>query len=279
MSPAGDAVRQESCEMDRQRRAAADADRSDRVLAPVADALLSAARLQPSEQVLDIGCGCGATTLEAAGQVAPDGTVTGIDVSAPALEVARARQFEDGLGNVRFVHADAQTHAFAGLFDVAISRFGTMFFTDPITAFTTIAAGLRPGGRLALATWQPLTANDWLIVPGAALLRHGRMPAIDSGPGMFAQSDPAVVEQVLADAGFDQVHLTDVRLPLTLGPDVDEAIDYLTESGPGRAALATVPAADRDTALDDVRAALTGHTSQAGVRLNAAIWLITATRA
>ncbi|MEO3860998.1 methyltransferase domain-containing protein [Acrocarpospora sp. B8E8] len=260
------------------RRWAADADRRDRVLAPVAEALLSAARLGPGQRVLDIGCGCGATTLQAAEQVLPDGMVAGIDVSAPMLEVARARLAASGLSNVRFVHADAQSHTVPGLFDVAISRFGTMFFTDPAAAFSTLAAGMRPGARLVLATWQPLAANQWLIVPGAALLRYGTMPALGEGPGMFAQADPAVVEQVLAGAGFVQARFADVRLPLTLGADLEEAVDYLAQSGPGRAVLATVPAHERDAALSEVRTALTDHADQAGVHLDAAIWLITATR-
>ncbi|MFI7709329.1 class I SAM-dependent methyltransferase [Nonomuraea sp. NPDC049480] len=277
MSGAGDAA-QQSWDDEDGRRWAADADRRDRVLAPVAEALLSAAQLGPGEQVLDIGCGCGATTLQAAGQVAPDGTVAGIDVSAPMLEVARARLAASGLGNVRFVHADAQSHAFPGLFDVVISRFGTMFFTDPAAAFTTLASGMRSGARLVLATWQPLAANDWLIIPGAELLRYGTMPALGEGPGMFAQSDPAVVERVLTGAGFVHARLSDVRLPLTLGADLDEAVDYLAHSGPGRTVLATVPAHERDAALSDVRAALTDHADQAGVHMNAAIWLITATR-
>jgi ubiquinone/menaquinone biosynthesis C-methylase UbiE len=195
------------------------------------------------------------------------------------LGVARARQSAGGPGNARFVHADAQTHAVPGPFDVAISRFGTMFFTDPAMAFTTLGAGLRPGGRLVMATWQPPAANDWLTVPGAALLSYGTMPVTGQEPGMFAQSDPAVVERVLTEAGFAQIHLDDVRLRLTFGADLGEAIDYLSSSGPGRTVLATVPEADRDAALDDVRAVLAGHLDQAGVHLEAAVWLVTAVRA
>ncbi|WP_164903561.1 class I SAM-dependent methyltransferase [Nonomuraea polychroma] len=199
-------------------------------------------------------------------------------MGAASAATARARLAASGLSNVQFVHADAQSHTFPSLFDVAISRFGTMFFTDPAAAFTTLASGMRSGARLVLSTWQPLAANDWLIIPGAALLRYGTMPALGEGPGMFAQSDPAVVEQVLTGAGFVHARLTDVRLPLTLGADLDEAVDYLAHSGPGRSVLATVPAHERDAALSDVRAALTDRADQAGVHMNAAIWLITATR-
>ncbi|MEV1170945.1 hypothetical protein [Nonomuraea sp. NPDC049784] len=138
-----------------------------------------------------------------------------------------------------------------------------------------------------MAAWQPMAANEWLIVPGAALLRYGTLPdagpnaglATGQEPGMSAQSDAAVVEQVLAEAGFVDVHLADVRLRLTFGADLDEAVDYLSRSGPGRTVLATVPEHDRGAALADVRTALAGHADAAGVHLGAAIWLITATRA
>ncbi|MEQ4724275.1 methyltransferase domain-containing protein [Nonomuraea sp. B19D2] len=281
MTGSGDAARDAISQVwdtENGERWAADANRRDRVLAPVGEALLATARLQPGEHVLDIGCGCGATTLQAAAEVAPGGTATGIDISAAMLGVARARQAADGPGNARFVHADAQTHPVPGPFDAAISRFGTMFFNDPVTAFLTLGAGLRPGARLVMATWQPLAANQWLTMPGAALLRHGTLPDTGQGPGMFAQSEPAVVERVLTEAGFARIQLEDVRLRLTFGADLDEAIDYLSHSGPGRTVLATVPEADRDAALDDVRAALADHADACGVHLEAAIWLITATR-
>lgn len=273
-----DTVRNVWCDENGERWAAS-ADQRDRVLAPVGEALLAAARLQPGEHVVDIGCGCGATTLQAAALVAPDGAATGIDISAAMLGVARARQAAGGRGNARFVHADAESHALPGPFDAAISRFGTMFFADPVMAFTTLGAGLRPGGRLVMATWQPLIANEWLTVPSAALLPHSTMPDTSAEGSMFAQSDPAKVERTLTDAGFTRIGLEDVRLRLTCGTDLEEAVHYLSGAGPGRAILADVPEGDRDAALDDVRAALTDHADQDGVHLEAAIWLVTATRA
>jgi hypothetical protein len=143
-------------------------------------------------------------------------------------------------------------------------------------------SGLSAGAGIAAGGSEPLEVNEWLTVPGAALLRYGTMPADGEGPGMFAQADPVVVERVLAYAGFVHTGLTDVRLPLTFGADLDEAIDYVSHSGPGRRVLATVPDSDRDAALNDVndvRAALADHAGPDGVHLNAAIWLVTATRA
>lgn len=259
----------------------ADADRRDRVMTPIADALLDTACPAPGDRVLDIGCGCGATTLAAARVVAPTGEVHGVDLSAPMLDVARRRAEAAGLTNVHVEQADAQTHRLPrGSFDVAISRFGTMFFSGPEAAFTNIAAALVPGGRICLATWQPLIANQWLTVPGAALLRYGSIldTADDAGPGMFAQSEPDLVRQVLADAGNGDIGLHPVEVTLTLGAEPEEAAAYLADTGPGRAVLATIPDHDKPAALDAVRAALADHTDHTGVHLDAGIWIITAVR-
>ncbi len=256
-----------------------DPDRRDRVMAPIADALLAAAALIGGESVLDIGCGCGATTIAAAHAIGADGTVTGIDLSEPMLDVARRRATAARVDTAGFVHADAQTHDLGTRrFDVAISRFGTMFFADPVAAFTNIAAALVAGGRICMAAWQPLVANQWLTVPGAALLGYGSMPdtADDAGPGMFAQSDPDDVRQVLADAGYRDVTLHPVDVTLTLGPDPDEAAEYLADTGPGRAMLATIPDHDTSAALDAVRTTLADYTDHSGVHLDAGIWIITA---
>jgi ubiquinone/menaquinone biosynthesis C-methylase UbiE len=258
----------------------ASADRRDHVLAPVADVLLEAARPAIGEAVLDVGCGCGATTLAAAELVSPDGFVTGVDLSAPMLAVARQRAERAECSNVRFVQADAQTHRAESRVDLVISRFGTMFFGDPVAAFTNLAALLTAGGRFCIATWQPLAANDWLTVPGAALLGYADLPPAEPGaPGMFAQSDPDTVRRVLTAAGLTDVSLDPVTVTNTIGATVTDAVDYLAESGPGRAILESIADADRDDALAAVHDALRPHLGDEGVRLDAAVWVVHATRA
>lgn len=255
------------------------ADRRDQVMAPVAAALHAAAALTSGDIVLDIGCGCGATTLAAARAVGPEGAATGIDLSASMLEIACRRARTAGIDNAAFIQGDAQTHDLGTRrFDVAISHFGSMFFGDPRAAFTNIAAALVPRGRLCLATWQPLLANPWLTVPGAALLRFGSLPdgADDAGPGMFAQADPDRIRQVLAAAGYRNIASRPVEVTLTIGADVDEAAAYLADSGPGRAMLAAIADRDQPAALDAVRATLAAHTDRSGVHLDAAIWITTA---
>lgn len=255
----------------------ADADRRDAVLSPVADALLAAARIQPGESILDLGCGCGATTLTTATEAGPDGTAHGIDLSEPMLAVARQRAHDAGLTTVSFTAADAQTHPIAGAgHDAVISRFGTMFFDDPVAAFTNIRRGVRPGGRLFIATWQPLGVNDWLTVPGAALLRFGTLPeSPPGGPGMFAQADPDLLRSTLTRAGWTAVDSRTVTVTLRLGDDPADATAYLADGGVGRAVLDTVPAADRPAALQAVADALAPHTTSGGVHLDAAIWITT----
>lgn len=262
------------------RRWVADPDRRDLVLQPVADALLEVAQLQAGERVLDVGCGCAATTLAASLAIAPSGEVVGADLSEPMIDVARRRAADAGVDNVAFVQADAQTHDFgAPTFDVVMSRFGTMFFADPVAAFVNIARCVRSGGRLHIATWQPLLANDWLTVPGAALLRFGSLPDGADGPGMFAQSDPSAIEATLGAAGFVDIRVGPMSVTLTLGADPAEAADYLADSGPGRAVLDTIPLTDRPAALEAVEAVLADHATSTGVHLRAGIWITSARRA
>jgi SAM-dependent methyltransferase len=226
--------------------------------------------------VLDVGCGCGATTLAAARAVAPGGHATGVDLSAPMLDVARDRARRQGIANASFAQCDVQAGAPTNA-DLVVGRFGTMFFSDPVLAFTHLRGALAPGGRLCLATWQPLIANEWLTVPGAALLPFATSaPAEGGGPGMFAQSEPDVVRDILGTAGFSHVDLEPVTVPLHLGATVEDALEHLVDSGPGRAVLAAVPEDRQHAALDAVRAVLRERATAEGIALGGAVWIIRA---
>jgi ubiquinone/menaquinone biosynthesis C-methylase UbiE len=255
----------------------ADADGRDEVLASVGTELLRTAQPRPGEDVLDIGCGCGATSIEAARLVAPAGTVLGLDLSAPMLAVARERSAALGRGNVRFEQADAQVHdAGTEMFDLAISRFGTMFFDDAQAAFSNVASSLRANGRICIVTWQPLIANEWLTVPGAPLLRYGSLPEQGDGPGMFSQSDPGALADTLQRAGFSAIDVVPASVRLRLGTRPDDAADYLANTGVGRRVLETISEASRADAIDEVRAVLSSHADPTGVHLGGAIWITTA---
>jgi SAM-dependent methyltransferase len=255
------------------------ADERDAVLAPVASALLAAAAPAPGAAVLDVGCGCGATTLAVAESVGPTGSAVGLDLSEPMLAFARQRALGRAAANVSFTQADAQTHPLVpNSVELVVSRFGTMFFDDPVAAFANLARALRPGGRLCLATWRPLLDNEWLTAPGAVLLEHTEMPeASADGPGMFAQADPAAVTGVLAAAGYADVRLEPVDVTFDLGPNPEAAAAYLANSGPGRLLLESIPeGAPRDAALADVRSMLCTRVHADAVRLGGAIWIIQA---
>ena len=250
----------------------------DRMLAPFADLVLRAADLAAGQHVLDVGCGCGTTTLHAARSIAP-GMAAGIDLSEPMLARARHRAASSAVANVSFIQGDAQTQPFAPTFDVVISRFGVMFFADPAAAFSNLRAATRRGGRLAFACWQPLAANEWLTVPCAAVA--GLLPVPDlgdpGGPGMFSLAEPDRIRAVLASAGWRGVSVTAERTPILVGGGpLDDAVAFWRTGPVGRRLLDGADAATQARAVDAVRAALASRGTDQGVRLEAAVWLVRA---
>jgi SAM-dependent methyltransferase len=177
--------------------------------------------IQRHNHVLDIGCGTGQTTREA-GRMAAAGTAVGVDVSARMIERARELTRAEGLRNVTFEHADVQVHRFPSeRFDVAISRFGTMFFRDPVVAFANVGRALRPAGRLVMMVWQGHERNEWSVSIERALESAEEVPGRASEePDPFSLADPAIVEGILGAAGFAEVTFTDVNQPVYYGRDV-----------------------------------------------------------
>src|SRR5437764_8559954 len=184
------------------------AERFDRSIAAYHDAFIDAAAIGPHDRVLDIGCGTGQTTRDAA-RAATAGSALGVDLSSKMIDLARQLAAREGVANATFEQADAQIHPFAAdSFDAAISRTGAMFFGDPVAAFTNIGRALRPGGRLTLLTWQPLAANEWIREISAALAAGRDLPAPpQDAPGPFSLSDPDRVRAILGTAGFTGVEL------------------------------------------------------------------------
>jgi SAM-dependent methyltransferase len=257
-------------------RWAVHADRFDHGVAGYRTTFLDAAGIAADARVLDIGCGTGQTTRDAA-RLAGRGEALGVDLSTRMLAMARERAAAEGVPNARFERADAQIHPFPpAAFDVAISRTGAMFFGDPRSAFGNIGRALRPGGRLALLTWQPPAANEWFRTFHAILTGHSAPPWTPDAPGPFSLGDPGRVRTLLDGAGFVEVALADVREPVRYGSDPDEAERFLLEvfgwmardRGPAEAAAA------RAALRESVRA----HTTPEGVRYGSAMWIVTARR-
>ena len=254
----------------------------DAQISPLGEQAMDRAGIAPGERVIDVGCGCGDTTIVLGRHVGPAGRVLGIDVSAPMLERAAETARAAGVANVRLENADAQTHRLSpSAFDVVYSRFGVMFFTDPVAAFTNLRAALRPGGRLAFVCWQALPENPWLFVPLRAAAQHLTLPPppAPDAPGPFAFADPERVRGILARAGFGDIVLEELHTTLTLGGGgtVDQAVRFLTEGvGPVSGVLREADPAVRPTVAAAVRAAIAPFHTPQGVRMGSAAWIVTA---
>ncbi|MCC6640759.1 MAG: class I SAM-dependent methyltransferase [Deltaproteobacteria bacterium] len=253
----------------------------DRQIAPLGERALAAAQLSPGERVLDVGCGCGQTTLRAAAHVGEAGEVLGIDLSAPMLARARERAREMGVTNVRFEQADAQTASLPQHFDVLFSRFGVMFFDAPEAAFTNLRRALRSGGRLAFVCWQALTRNPWMLVPLTAVAPLVPLPAPPppGAPGPFGFADAARVTRILEEAGFVDVGVESVEETLLVGPpDVNDAARFLVAMGPAAAALADAALTpEKQSQVEQaVRQAIEPYLTPDGVRMPSASWIVTA---
>lgn len=238
---------------------------------------LAAAAIESTAAVLDIGCGSGQTTRDAARR-AHAGTALGVDLSSRMIDLARTLAAQEQVANATFTQADAQSHPFvAQSFDVAISRNGSMFFGDAPAAFANIARALRPDGRLVLLAWQPLQRNEWLSTFFATLAAGRDIPAPAPGvPGPFSLSDPDRVRQLLTSAGFADVQLTGLAEPMYIGPDPGDACRFVTGQFAGM--LHDLDATTRARTVDALRANMADHHTAQGVRYDSAAWLIEARR-
>ena len=260
-------------------------DMMDVSLMPLGQQAMTAAGISAGDRIIDVGCGCGDTTLERARRVGPGGDVLGIDISTPMLARAEARAETRAAAekNVAFEHGDAQSHPFeTAVFDVVFSRFGVMFFDDPVAAFTNLKSALKPGGRVAFVCWQPARDNPWLRLPLDAVARQVTLPAPTppGEPGEFGFDDDQRVIRILTDAGFTETSVEKYDTPLTIagGGDIDQTIAFFFEMGPvGRA----ITAADADDETQsriaaDLRDALAPFETEDGVVMGAATWIVTA---
>jgi ubiquinone/menaquinone biosynthesis C-methylase UbiE len=189
----------------------------------------------PGSRIVDVGCGWGDTAIELARKTGPKGSVLGLDCCDAFLERGRADARAAGLGNVRFIVADVQTYAFERDFDLCFSRFGMMFFSNPVAAMRNVRSALKPGGRLVFVVWRTIDDNPWLGVPKKVVLRFLPPPGEDAatcGPGPFSMANPDVVGAQLKAAGFVDPAFTRVDGPVMVGRDVDQAVEFQMALGP-----------------------------------------------
>ena len=238
--------------------------------------LRAAASVRTHDRVLDIGCGAGQTTRQAA-LAATQGSAVGVDTSAEMLEIARQRSAEAGLRNVSFELDDAQTYAFpAAAFDLCISRFGVMFFADPPAAFVNIAHAIRPAGRIAWMVWQSQERNEWSGAIRDALTPGSAIPG-NAGKA-FSLGDPAIATKLLSTAGFTSIDFIEVEEPVFYGANVDAALDALAGLYMVKDALMHTDEAP-DQPLLRLCDLLEAHMTSGGVLFDSRAWIITADRA
>ena len=248
----------------------------DALLQPVLDRLLDGAALQPGQAVLDIGCGTGASSMAAARSVGADGQVTGADISALMLDLALQRAGCAGLENVTYLKSDVQTYPFeAAAFDHVISRFGVMFFDDPVAAFRNVRAAMRPGARLTFVAWAGQAVNPWFAIPRqAAVDVLGAPPSADPrAPGPMAFAERGYVRDILQAAGFAEVSTTEVAVQLTPPGTLDQVAALATHIGPAQRIIRDRGGSDADIARigRDIARRLEGYTGPAGIRVPAAL--------
>ncbi|HEX2192532.1 MAG TPA: class I SAM-dependent methyltransferase [Acidimicrobiales bacterium] len=241
--------------------------------------LVATGLISATDAVLDIGCGTGKSTRDAA-RLAARGEALGVDLAAPMIARARELAAAQGVANASFLQADAQVHPFdAESFDVAISNFGAMFFADPVAAFANVARALRPGGGLGLLTWRDLARNEWVTALRAALARGRQLPEPSPGvPGPFQLVDDDQVRQILTAAGFVAVELQTVDEPVHFGADADDAFAFARTMGIVRGLTQDLDEPERRQALEDLHATLAAHETEEGVLLGSSAWLTTARR-
>jgi SAM-dependent methyltransferase len=255
--------------------------RLDRSLSPVTAALLSHADPKPGEAVLDIGCGSGETTLALA---AATGDAHGVDISKPLLAVAEARA--DSLESLAtFEEGDAAAIPGDNDYDLIISRFGVMFFDDPVAAFANIRSHAAPGGRLRFACWRSPRENGWTLAPMQALAPL--MPPADNtadphAPGPFALADPERLAGILSDAGWQDVDLQRFDFEMLLGEDsetasaLENAVDFSLQVGPAARLVREQGESIRTAAAAALHTVYAPHAAKGRVALPASVWLVAA---
>jgi SAM-dependent methyltransferase len=263
-------------------RWAANLARLDLMLEDFGSAAIAAAKARPGEQILDIGCGSGTSTFALAQRVGPTGHVLGVDISEQLVEIARAAA--PGGAPVAFRCADAATTALPqGQFDLLFSRFGVMFFDDPVAAFAHMRGALKPGGRAAFICWRGAQENDWVRLPMAAIRDIVQpAPADPHAPGPFAFGDRQRLADILAAAGFTAIEIAPFDTTLSYGRGasreaaVDDALDMAFQVGPLSRALADQSDDVRGRAADAVRAAFAKRPGETSVLIDGAAWVVTA---
>jgi len=252
--------------------------RLDRALAPFGEAALDRLEIAPGQAVLDVGCGTGQTLLSIARRLAGQGRVLGVDLSRPMLARARERTREQR--EIELLFADAAAYSFGQNFDAVFSRFGVMFFADPVLAFGALRQTLRASGQLGFVCWQAFEDNPWVHLPLVAarsLLNEPPLAVDPNAPGPFSLARPARIGEILSSAGYSEISIEAFRTPVLMSEEgVEAAVDFTFQTGPVARLLAEQPESVRELARERIREQLTPFATAGRVELEGAAWLVSA---
>lgn len=238
--------------------------------------------VRAGDRALDVGCGFGDTAIQLAGRVGAAGSVLGVDCCDVFLEYGRRDVAEAGIGNVSFLEADVQFHPFEPEFDFCFSRFGAMFFENPVAAFRNMRKALKPGGRMTMIVWRDIADNPWLGMPKEVVLRFLPPPgegAQSCGPGPFSMASRDMVTRQLEIAGYEQIDFERVDVPLMVGDTADDAVGFQIAMGPAGEVYREA-GEQAESRHDEIEAALKTELSRfetpEGIVMDSSSWVISA---
>jgi SAM-dependent methyltransferase len=255
------------------------ADAQDHMLGALGSTAMNVCDIHPGHSVLDVGCGSGTTTIEIARRVGKTGHVLGIDISTPMLDVGRARRNALDIDNVTFENKDVSTYPFeADTFNRVFSRFGVMFFADPINAFSNIRSGLQAGGRIAFVCWQAKDKNPWIEIPMKVVLQHvpAPPPADPEAPGPMAFADPERVRHILSGAGFAEIKIEPFETLIPFEADVSGSVQRMVQIGPASRLLSSASEDVIVRVKSDLSDAIARFQTDNGVMIDGATWIVSA---
>ena len=243
--------------------------------------LLDVLNIRPGERALEIGCGTGTTTLKAAKCLGLSGSIHAVDFSRPMIGKAKERAKEASLENITFVEADAQEYEYPFKeFDLAYSRFGVMFFENPVRAFSRILDAMKPGGRLGYVCWADKNKNAWIYEPAQVAKEFLELPKPpgEDEPGMFSMSREERIRKILDKAGWSDIRVEAFESINTIGKDADDAAEFISKVGPMAQPFSEAGNDLKEKTLEALRSFLKAHEESSGVMLGFCNWIVTASR-
>lgn len=234
------------------------------------------------EKVMDAGAGFGDTAIMLANRVGPEGHVDAIDCCDAFLDYGREDAAAAGVGNVRFIEADIQFTPFEPEYDLVFSRFGTMFFENPVAAMKNMRRALKPGGRFTMIVWRDIADNPWLGAAKAVALKHLPQPGADArtcGPGPFSMADQELVSAQMKAAGYTDIVFERVDAPVRMGDNIDDAIGFQLALGPAGEVYREAgdkAGAAHDALVADLTELLSPHVTDDGVYMDSSSWVVSA---